>query len=294
MPHVVTVADQGYRRNEGNLLDAATSALALYNLPQSMKLQMERARLQNQGMGLQNTGQGVQNQTGQFNLQQQQSVPAAGKSVNDMLNQFGQPGSNPAGLPSSNSAMPPDDSPANGRSGPPSYGPKTTTSPGSIDDASGNMYANTNENSSSGGISNDLTVRGTSAEEMGIDPYSTDSMLSAAHANVLANGVPGTMNQNAPQMANGMNARSNSDSPLKLAGNEIPGSTQGGGPFGSPFNSLASTKGTSFNSGETGDNAGSMPREDSNTVPLSMIGPKGAALKPGARIRQGGSIYTVA
>ena len=273
---VITPAQQGYQKNEGNLLDAATSALALYNLPQSMKLQMQRQRLQNQGLGLSNQGQGISNQQQQQSLKKTKSEMTAPGGLGGEIDRLLQP-VNSQVLPSTLNP-PPDDSPANGRSGPPAYGPKTASSPGSIDDASGNMYANTNENSSSGGITNDMTVKGTSAEEMGLDPYNTGSMLSAAHANILARGLP---DQNAPQMANGMSAHPNSQLPFASLD-----STQGGGPNGSPFNSRPfSSKGLSFNSGETGDNAGSLPREDSQQIASVNTPQDHAKLAPGAVYR---------
>src|ERR1700744_5518593 len=47
---VVTRPEQGYTHQPGNILEAATGALALYNLPQQMKLQMQRAQLENKGL----------------------------------------------------------------------------------------------------------------------------------------------------------------------------------------------------------------------------------------------------
>lgn len=255
MARVVTTAQQGYEKHEGNLLDAATSAMALYNLPQNMRLQMDRAKLQNQGLQLGNQNQSMLNTGLQHNLnapailsgaQDEDTPPTAPRKMFT-------PGSQ-------TSAMPPD----NGlTSPPPGYGPA------SIGDSSGNMFANTNENSSHGGVSNDLTLRGTSAEElgqMGIDPYNTSktaSMLSHAQEKATRSGLP----NNAPAMANGTSARPNSELPPT-----IPGSTQGGGPIDSPFNFRPfSSKGLTFNSGEAGDNSGSMPREDSNNFAAAPV-----------------------
>lgn len=273
----VTTAQQGYQKHEGNLLDAATSAMALYNLPQSMKLAMQQKQLQNQALQLGNTGQDVSNQTGQTALQATRANLVAPQNLqSDINSQPAQVTRQPFSSSTQGSVTPGQKSAAlnpvsarviadtegldNGLTAFNGLGPQSIGN-----GQGGNMYANTNENSSNGGISNDISPKGTSAYEMsktpGIDPYSTSglqggSILSAAHSKALTGGIP----NNAPAMANGTSARGNSMLP-----DTIPGSTQGGGPASSPFSSPPfSSKGISFNSGETADNSSSLPREDSN------------------------------
>lgn len=210
---VVTRPEQGYTHVPGNIIDAATGALALYNLPKSMKLQMQNQALRNKALGQATDIQGKefgQEQTGW------------GRAGRQLLNsQYDPQDPNPGGMTSGSNPNQHSDDGIMGNS----PFPNTKTQ------ATGEAPPPANTSTTSAG-SNDHIITGTSANEHmkgwgQLDPTSTASMTPSALHNsqaIVLSASPAQSDSMPSPSTAGPNAR----------GDSLPQS-QGGGPAGSPF-----------------------------------------------------------
>lgn len=258
---VVTKPEQGFNHPSGNLTDAIAGAMALYNMPQNMRLAMEQKRLANaqaqQNLTQQKTGfeheQSGWKTPGNLGLEALFNPNAGG------MTQGSVPG------------KPPDDGIA-----PPianAYGP------GSIANIQGDPPPAENTNQSNWGT-NDKTVTGTDANyHLSLDRFDplSSSALTASQGSVLNKGNPSNPFGASPSTL-GMNGRGN------------PNPSPGAGDSNTPF---PSTSSSDVNAGMTRDNSASLPRGDSNTLSKAALGAAGAKLTKGQTIRQNGQLYTV-
>lgn len=225
----LSTEQQGYHKPSGNLLDAATGAMALWNLPEVMKQQMLRQKLANQ-----QAQQNIGIQKSDFDWEQGKRMGPA----NSLLNVGYDPNAIPQGQVT---GAPPDDGIGSTRAN--TYGVHSRS------DIQGQSPPPQNTNQSSIG-NNDTNISGTSAQDhIGrINPLNT-SAFSDSHATTLSNSAT---NFGPSSSTNGMNNRGN------------PNPSPGAGDIHTPFPSTSSKEvtppnGNSLPRDDSGENSATSP-----------------------------------